>query len=78
MGKSRTRIKALIQPSIDIVKNPTLRFAETLTAFNLVQHVTETTHESGHLLDLVISRPNDFVSNIIFWRILLRSQNHFI
>ena len=42
-----------------------MRFAETLTAFNLVQHVTEATHESGHLLDLVISRPNDFVSNII-------------
>ena len=51
---------------IGIVNNPTsLRFAETLTAFNLVQHVTEATHESGHLLDLVISRPNDFVSNII-------------
>ena len=42
-----------------------MRFAGTLTAFNLVQHVTEATHESGHLLDLVISRPNDFVSNII-------------
>ena len=51
---------------IDIVNNPTsLRFAETLTAFNLFQHVTEATYESGHLLDLVISRPNDFVSNII-------------
>ena len=50
---------------IDIVNNPTLRFAETFTAFNLVQHVTEATHESGHLLDLVISRPTDFVSNII-------------
>ena len=51
---------------IDIVNNPkSLRFAETLTSFHLVQHVPEATHESGHLLELVISRPNDFVSNII-------------
>ena len=50
---------------IDIFNNSTLlRFAETLT-FNLVQHVTEKTHESGLLLDLVIFRPNDFLSDII-------------
>ena len=35
-----------------------------ITAFDLVQHVLEPTHESGHILDLVISKPNDFVSSI--------------
>ena len=40
-------------------------FCDILTAFNLVQHVGEATHESGHLLDLVITRPTDFVSNVL-------------
>ena len=51
---------------LDILNNPlSLRFVEMLTSFNLIQHITEATHESGHTLDLVISRPNDFVTNII-------------
>ena len=40
-------------------------FCDILTSFNLVQHVGEATHESGHLLDLVITRPTDFVSNLL-------------
>ena len=31
----------------------------------MVQHVGEATHESGHLLDLVITRPTDFLSNAL-------------
>ena len=40
------------------------KFSEILSGFDLIQHVTENTHESGHILDLVISRQNDFVSNV--------------
>ena len=41
-------------------------FCDILTSFNLVQHVGEATHESGHLLDLVITRPIYFVSNVSY------------
>ena len=41
-----------------------LRVINILKDFNLVQHVLESTHENGHLLDLIISRPTDFVSNV--------------
>ena len=40
-------------------------FCDILTSFNLVQHVGEATHESGHFLDLVLTRPTDFVSNVL-------------
>ena len=42
----------------------TKRFVDILSGFNLVQHVTESTHESGHTLDLVISRQKDYVFNL--------------
>ena len=38
---------------------------DMLTDFNLVQHVLESTHENDHLLDLIISRPTDFVLNVV-------------
>ena len=41
-----------------------LHFINILKDFNLVQHVLESTHKNGHLLDLIISRPTDFVSNV--------------
>ena len=40
-------------------------FCDILASFNVVQHVGEATHESGHLLELVITRPTDFVSNVL-------------
>ena len=40
-------------------------FCDILTSFNLVQHVGEATHESDHLLALVITRPTDFASNVL-------------
>ena len=50
---------------LDVNEDPNSRkFTELITTFNLVQHVCEFTHESGHLLDLVITRPTDFVSNL--------------
>ena len=45
---------------LDANEDPNSRkFTELLTTFNLVQHVPEVTHESGHLLDLVITRLTD-------------------
>ena len=41
-----------------------LHFINILKDFNLVQHVLESTHENGHLLDLIIARPTDCVSNV--------------
>ena len=50
---------------LDKVDNSNVKhFLEILSDFNLLQHVSEPTHESGHILDLVISRPTGFVSNI--------------
>ena len=39
-------------------------FLDILDSFNLVQHVKESTHTSGHILDLVITRCNEDVTNI--------------
>ena len=51
---------------MDMKDNPNSRkFMDIVSGFNLVQHVMESSHESGHILDLVISRRNDFVSNVI-------------
>lgn len=36
-------------------------FASTLSAFGLTQHVTEPTHDSGHTLDLVLSRSSSSI-----------------
>ena len=33
------------------------RFQDLLGAFNLIQHVRDSTHKNGHTLDLVITRP---------------------
>ena len=35
------------------------RFMETLESYGYTQHVAESTHKSGHILDLVISRKSD-------------------
>ncbi len=39
--------------------SPASKFSDILNQFNLVQHVTQPTHTSGHTLDLVITRLND-------------------
>ncbi len=39
-------------------------FLDILESFDLVQHVNEPTHISGHTLDLIITRPTNFVSNV--------------
>ena len=49
---------------IDMNNSTSSKFNDIITAFDLVQHVMEPTHESGHILDLVISKPNDFVSGV--------------
>ena len=50
---------------LDVNEDPNSRkFTELITTFNLVQHVPEVTHESRHLLDLVITRPTDLVTNL--------------
>ena len=49
---------------IDVDNSTSAKFNDIITAFDLVQHVLEPTHESGHILDLVISKPNDFVSGV--------------
>ena len=50
---------------LDVNEDPNSRkFTELLTTSNLVQHVPEVTHESGHLLDLVITRPTDLITNL--------------
>ena len=36
-----------------------------LEIFNLVQHAVAPTHESGHIIGLIISHPNDFVYNVV-------------
>ena len=51
---------------LDEKTNPSAhKLLEVITTFNLVQHVTELTHESGHILDLVITRPTDFISDVL-------------
>ena len=35
------------------------KFLSTITSFGLCQHVRDPTHVSGHILDLVLSRPTD-------------------
>jgi len=42
----------------------TCRFTDTLESLNLVQHITEPTHTSGHTLDLLITKATDFVPRI--------------
>ena len=50
---------------LDMTNTPNSRkFMDILLSFNFVQHVAESSHESGHILDLVISRQSDFVSNV--------------
>ena len=45
---------------VDTAENaPAMRFLNLLESCNLTQHVTESTHNSGHTLDLVITRCND-------------------
>ena len=45
---------------IDIVDNQSSKdFLETSQSFNLIQHVGEPTHKSGHTLDLIFSRADD-------------------
>ena len=41
-----------------------MKFTELLTTFNLGQYVPEVTHESRHLLDLVITMLTDLISNL--------------
>ena len=51
---------------IDVAQNPTTRlFKDITTAFNLVQHVSDSTHENGNTLDLLLSRPDDFIINVV-------------
>ncbi len=38
---------------------PAMRFLNLLESCNLTQHVTKSTHNSGHILDLVITRSTD-------------------
>ena len=40
------------------------KLMEILETFNLNQHVMEPTHESGHILDLIISGENELISNV--------------
>ena len=40
------------------------KFLDTLDSFNLNQHVSEATHTSGHILDLVITRSSDDFINV--------------
>ena len=45
---------------VDNDRDPdTVKFMELLSNFNLVQHITKSTHEKGHLIDLVITRAHD-------------------
>ena len=64
---------------LDIPEKWDVRFFLTsLSALNLEQHVTEPTHKSEHILDLLISRANDnFVSNCKVYRLRLKSD-HFV
>ena len=55
-----------------------LFFCDIVTSFNLVQHVSEATHESGHLLDLMIRRPTDFVSNVLVGDLFSNHKIHLI
>ena len=49
----------------DIVNDRfTQHFLETLDSFNLKQHVSEPTHSSGHILDLVITCCSDDLGDI--------------
>ena len=51
---------------MDVAQNPTTRlFKDITTAFNPVQHVSDSTHENGHTLDLLLSRPGDFIINVV-------------
>jgi endonuclease/exonuclease/phosphatase family metal-dependent hydrolase len=43
----------------------TKRFLEVLEIFDLVQHVTEPTHQSGNILDLVITQRSFGINNCI-------------
>ena len=50
---------------IDIVHDRfTQHFLETLDSFNLKKNVSEPTHSSGHILDLVITRCSNDLGNI--------------
>ncbi len=40
---------------------PAAKFPDMLSYFNLCQHVTQPTHQSGHTLDLVITRLDDLM-----------------
>lgn len=53
---------------MDLVhRNNTIRFSELLETFDLLQHVTESTHIFGHILDLIITRStNDLILGPIF------------
>ncbi len=51
---------------VDVLEDRvSVAFHDILDIYGLQQHVTETTHTSGHTLDLIISRENDdFVSTL--------------
>ena len=44
---------------IDVAQNPTSQ------RLSMVQHVSDSTHENGHTLDLLLSRPGDFIINVV-------------
>ena len=50
---------------MDVNNSTSSKFNDIITGIDLVQHLLEPIHESGHILDLVISKPNDFVSGVV-------------
>ncbi len=41
-----------------------IHLLDLLDSFNLIQHVNEPTHKDGHTLDLIITRPGNFITNL--------------
>ena len=49
---------------LDTIDNISKKLLNTLESYNLTQHVTNSTHKSGHLLDYIIS-DNQLVSSVL-------------
>ena len=47
-----------------------IRFAQLLKSFVCTQHVSESTHVAGHILDLVISRRDTGIRNLLVGGVL--------
>ena len=61
---------------VDVLEDcVSVAFRDVLDMYGLQQHVTETTHTSGHTLDLIISRENDDLVSTVYSYIGLPSDH---